>query len=99
MRESPAFPLIRRLLEAGARVTAYDPIARPADHEGLKGVKLATSLSAALEGAAAVLLVTRWSEFQALPQHLNGLANPPLVVDGRRTLNPRDYSRYEGIGR
>jgi UDPglucose 6-dehydrogenase/GDP-mannose 6-dehydrogenase len=99
VRESPAFPIIRCLLEAGARVTAYDPVARPAGHEGLRGVALAGSLPEAVESADVIALVTRWKEFEQLPQLLRHRSPPPLVVDGRRLLDPRDYVRYEGIGR
>jgi UDPglucose 6-dehydrogenase len=99
VRESPAFPLIGRLRAAGARVTAYDPIARPVALEALRDVSLASSLTEALDGAEIVILVTRWPEFLALPELLRTRSPPPLVVDGRRVLNPQDFSRYEGIGR
>ncbi len=99
LRESPAFPLIRSLREAGAQLTAYDPIARPSDHAELQGVQLAESLHAAVAGADIVILVTRWAEFQNLPQALGVRIEEVLVVDGRRVLRPSDYPRYEGIGR
>ncbi len=99
LRESPAFPLIRKLRDAGAALTAYDPIARPINHPELKGVHLAESLHAAVANADIVILVTRWDEFQQLPQALGARAPTVLVVDGRRVLRPADYARYEGIGR
>jgi UDPglucose 6-dehydrogenase len=99
VRESPAFPIIRRLKEAGARVTAYDPVAHPVDHEALSGVTFATSLSTAVQGAQVIVIVTRWPEFQQLRELLSGATNQPLVVDGRRVLDPRAFERYEGIGR
>jgi UDPglucose 6-dehydrogenase len=99
LRESPAFPLIRSLRKAGAVLTAYDPIARPSNHAELQGVHLAESLHAAVAGADIVILVTRWAQFQNLPQALGARINEVLVVDGRRVLCPSDYSSYEGIGR
>jgi UDPglucose 6-dehydrogenase len=99
VRESPAFPVIRLLRQQGAVVSAYDPIARPADHPALAGVQLADSLREALEGAAVVVLVTRWSEFQQLPGMLREMGSTPLVVDGRRVLEPSAFRAYEGIGR
>ena len=99
MRESPAFPIIRALKAQGARVTAYDPVARPADHADVAGVTLAGSLRDAVAGADIVVLVTRWAEFSQLAGVLNELGRRPLVVDGRRMLDPEDFSRYEGIGR
>jgi len=98
-RESPAFPLIRRLKEQGARLTAYDPIARPVGHPELAGVKLAGSMREALADARIVLLVTRWAEFSSLAGLLKELGTEPLIVDGRRVLDPSSFMRYEGIGR
>jgi UDPglucose 6-dehydrogenase/GDP-mannose 6-dehydrogenase len=99
VRESPAFPIIRKLKAQGTRVTAYDPIARPIGHEDLAGVTLARSLREAVAGADIVVLVTRWAEFSQLGCLLNELGQRPLVVDGRRVLDPNDFVRYEGIGR
>jgi UDPglucose 6-dehydrogenase/GDP-mannose 6-dehydrogenase len=99
VRESPAFPIIRALKTQGARVSAYDPIARPVDHADMPGVTLAESLPAAVESAEIVVLVTRWAEFSQLSGLLNKLGRCPLVVDGRRVLDPGAFARYEGIGR
>ena len=99
VRESPAFPVIRKLKAQGARLTAYDPVAHPADHEDLVEVKLAGSLEEAVADAQIVVLVTRWAEFARLSDVLASLGRRPLVVDGRRVLDPNSFERYEGIGR
>jgi UDPglucose 6-dehydrogenase/GDP-mannose 6-dehydrogenase len=99
VRETPAFPLIRRLRAAGANITVYDPVARPSDHEDLRDLVIADSLTQAVETATVILLVTRWREFGQLADLLRGRSPAPLVVDGRRMLEPRDFPRYEGIGR
>lgn len=99
IRESPAFPLIRRLKERGARLTAFDPVAHPSDHPDLEHVRLATSLREAIADAQVIVLVTRWSEFTGLEGLLRDLGTEPLVVDGRRVLDPAAFKRYEGIGR
>ena len=99
MRESPAIPIVMRLLERGARVVAYDPIAGAAARKVLPpGVVYAESLEAAVARVDAALLITRWAEFNRLPQLLAGNAKPPLLVDGRRMLAPASYARYAGIG-
>jgi UDPglucose 6-dehydrogenase/GDP-mannose 6-dehydrogenase len=99
MRETPAIPLIRRLAEGGACVTAYDPIARPTDNDAFAHVTLAPSMREAVADAEIVVLVTRWGEFAQLPEILGECGRQPLVVDGRRMLEPRSFARYEGIGR
>ncbi len=99
LRESPAFPILRMLRKEGARITAYDPVARPTGHPDLEGVRLATSLDDAVAEADVVIHVTKWQEFEELGQHLRRLGRQPLVVDGRRNLKPHDFAHYEGIGR
>jgi UDPglucose 6-dehydrogenase/GDP-mannose 6-dehydrogenase len=99
LRESPAFPVIRRLRAAGARIVAYDPVARPVGHPELEGVTLAASLDDAVSKAEVIILVTRWEAFATLPSILRARALHPLVVDGRRVFDPADFDAYEGIGR
>jgi UDPglucose 6-dehydrogenase len=99
VRESPAFPIIRRLKAEGAHLTAYDPVARPNGHEDLIGVNLVGSLPEAVADAKVLILVTRWAEFSQLAGLLNELRQRPLVIDGRRVLDPKSFAQYEGIGR
>ena len=99
VRESPAFPIVRALRQAGARVTAYDPVARPNGHPDLAGVAIADSLEDAVRGAEVLVHVTRWPEFERTGDLLRRLGRDALVVDGRRNLRPEDFARYEGIGR
>jgi UDPglucose 6-dehydrogenase/GDP-mannose 6-dehydrogenase len=99
VRESPAFPILRALRAAGARITAYDPIAHPTDHPAMEGVQLAKSLEEAVKSADVVIHVTKWAQFEELGALLRKLGRAPLVVDGRRNLKPADFERYEGVGR
>lgn len=99
VRESPALVIAKLLDERGAVITAYDPIAGQAATPQLPpNAKLASSLEEAAASAEALLLVTRWAEFGNLPGILSGRENPPVVVDGRRMLNPSSIARYDGIG-
>jgi UDPglucose 6-dehydrogenase/GDP-mannose 6-dehydrogenase len=98
VRESPAFPILRLFADHGAILKAYDPIARPVNHQGLKGVELSGSLPEAIADADIVVLVTRWNEFRELPTLLRDGQRAPLVIDGRRILSRDSVSQYEGIG-
>lgn len=99
MRESPAIPLSRLLLAAGAIVRGYDPVAKETARAALPtGVALEDSLTDAIAGADALLLVTRWAEFRQLPDLLRALPQAPLLVDGRRIIEASSVPRYEGIG-
>jgi UDPglucose 6-dehydrogenase/GDP-mannose 6-dehydrogenase len=100
VRESPAFPIIRALVEAGARVSAHDPVANAGAQRVLNGleVEYCDGLPAAIDGADAIILVTRWKEFGILPDLLKTVAPAPLVFDGRRMLDKDAVERYDGIG-
>jgi UDPglucose 6-dehydrogenase len=100
VRESPSLPLVRALQEQGARIRAFDPIAR---HEAERvidsvGIEYCDSLGQAVQGVEAVIPMTRWEEFAALPDLLAATDPQPVVVDGRRMLDRRRFARYEGIG-
>jgi UDPglucose 6-dehydrogenase len=100
IRESPALPVIHRLVEEGAVVTAHDPVARP-DLNALfpsGSVRLEPNLAQAVRGPRAVVLVTRWEDYRALPDLLREVDPAPVFVDGRRMLDPRAFDRYDGIG-
>ncbi|MGI9301332.1 MAG: UDP-glucose dehydrogenase family protein [Gammaproteobacteria bacterium] len=100
MRESPAIPVVNALRDQSADIRAYDPVAR---HEaealfGHDGITYCESLNSAVQDAQAVLLLTRWDEFQQLPEIVNAMQPAPVLVDGRRMLDKRSVVRYEGIG-
>jgi UDPglucose 6-dehydrogenase/GDP-mannose 6-dehydrogenase len=99
MRESPAIPIVKRLVAEKALVAAYDPAAREEAHKIFGGsIALQDSLDACLKDAEAVVLVTRWKEFSQVPALLRAMAKPPVLVDGRRMLAKTSVPRYEGIG-
>lgn len=100
VRESPAFPIIRALVEGGAQVSAYDPVANEPAARALAGVAVsyAKNMKDAVEDADAVVVVTRWKEFEALPGVVAAMDRPPLVFDGRRMLDRAAFARYDGIG-
>ena len=101
VRESPAFPIIERLVTAGADVTAYDPVAMDTARLvlGDAPVKYAASLEDAVAFADIIVIVTRWHEFERLPALLRELDRAPFVYDGRRMLDENAVERYGGIGR
>lgn len=99
IRESPSLPVIRDLAAAGAKVTAFDPIARrEAEHTLGDAAVFSDSLPEALTGARAVLIMTAWPEFRGLPALLAASGSQALVVDGRRMLDKASVANYAGIG-
>jgi UDPglucose 6-dehydrogenase len=106
LRDAPALTIAAALIEAGARVVAYDPMAtaRTRAAELVRGLETASTPVDALEGADVVGLVTEWSEFIDLDwAALRPIVNGAVVVDGRNALDPEAVTaagfRYVGFGR
>lgn len=100
MRESPAIPVVQELIAQGGIIKAYDPVAQ-AEAQKLFGntqVTYCEELALALHGVQAVVLLTRWDEFNQLPQLLVEMDISPVVIDGRRMLNKNGIAHYDGIG-
>ena len=107
IRESPAIEIIRRLLEAGATVSAYDPAAM----ERAKAVlppsaklRYAAGVYEAAKDADAVLILTDWKEFAQIDLvRLNDAVRFPIVIDGRNLYRPQDMQdhgfTYVSVGR
>jgi UDPglucose 6-dehydrogenase/GDP-mannose 6-dehydrogenase len=99
MRESPAIPVVKNLVDRGARLTAFDPVAQSEAQKLFSdAIHYANSLDEALKGAEAVLILTRWDIFKSLSEKIQAMHPQPLVVDGRRILQKDAFDRYEGIG-
>ena len=99
MRESPAIPVIRTLTDRGAKISAFDPVAKE-EAEKLFGntITYSDTLDDALQQSEAVLVLTRWDVFKALPGIVKKMNPQPLVIDGRRMLDKNAFDHYEGIG-
>ena len=96
IRESRAIPVIQGLLDRGADVVGYDPVATDRMRERFPDVEYADSAAAALRDAHAAVVVTDWDEFAALDAEFDTMARP-VVVDGRRIVERRDGLTYEGL--
>lgn len=105
MREAPSLVIIDMLLEEGAKVQAYDPVAMPeAKHMIGDKVTFVDDAASATKGADALLLITEWPEFR-LPDWSEIKENMKghVIFDGRNiyTANEMMDSGFEyfGIGR
>jgi len=104
MREAPSIPLISGLLERGAEVIAFDPVAHEQAEKVLSGITYASDAQSVAEDADALVVVTEWDEFRALDLGtLAGKMRGKVLVDLRNVYDPEDARRaglaYSGIGR
>ncbi|MCK4811376.1 MAG: UDP-glucose/GDP-mannose dehydrogenase family protein [Methanosarcinales archaeon] len=95
IRESRSIPVIRELLNRGATVAAYDPLAAENMREVFPDVLYCDSAKDALESADACLIMTEWAEFGSLDQEFDAMREI-VVIDGRRMVS-LDRGVYEGI--
>jgi UDPglucose 6-dehydrogenase len=111
VREAPALTIVNGLLEAGASVKAFDPVAGalferqlPRQAQVAKRFMLVNDKYSALDGADALVLITEWKEFRSPDfRKIRALLKQPVIFDGR---NQYDAERlrsegwnYIGVGR
>jgi UDPglucose 6-dehydrogenase len=102
-RESPALHVIRRLLDQGATVRAYDPSVK-AELPELDRLEVVPDPYAAAEGAQVLAVLTEWDEFKWVDlDKLGDIMAAPRIVDARNLLDHAAVTRrgfvYQGIGR
>ena len=104
VRYTRALPIAETLIDKGAEVVAYDPKAID-NFKRLtkKNITYAKSAKEVLKDADICIIQSDWSEFKALtPQDFKELMKTPLVIDGRRTYDPEQFTgsgvTYLGIG-
>src|SRR5205085_11679890 len=106
LRDAPSLQIAERLLQMGARVRAYDPIAMTACQEQHPGLRISYCGDAAgvAEKADALVLVTEWPQFRELRlAELARRMTRPVLIDGRNLFDPEAARKagfdYTGIGR
>ena len=104
VRESPAIEVIKKLLEEGAKVKCYDPLAMENAKKVLinQKVEFCKDKMEALYGVDALILMTEWEEFQNVqPKEIKKYTK--IVIDTRNIWERKKFEKigliYEGIGR
>jgi UDPglucose 6-dehydrogenase len=113
MREAPARVLLKQLLDGGASVAVYDPVAMAEakrvlaldlSAEQLARVRFADSPMDTLTGAEALVIVTEWKAFRSPDfDKIKAALNHAVIFDGRNLFEPEVMAEagfeYHGIGR
>ena len=113
MRAAPSRVVLRELVERGATLAVYDPVAMdeaqrvlaldlPAQQ--LARIRFAASPMAALDGADALVIITEWKAFRSPDfDRIKAALKTPVIFDGRNLFEPRQMAEhgieYHGIGR
>lgn len=107
MREAPSIVIATALMELGARVQAFDPVAMDNARTiftGSENISFASDEYSAVSGADAMLLVTEWHQFRYPDfDRMRSLMLAPLILDGRNQYEPKTMKElgfeYYAIGR
>ncbi len=104
IRESVSLEIIDKLLDEGARVSAYDPMASQKTKVLFPEVEYCENHFDPLDSADALLLITEWEEFrEADLSKVKNLMKSPLIFDGRNIYCPKKMKKmgfeYFGMGR
>jgi UDPglucose 6-dehydrogenase len=111
MREASAVVLLQALIEAGAMVKAYDPVAMTTARRELpqawfnsRQLQLVEEQYQALEGTDAMILMTEWKPFRHPDfERIKRILKTPVIFDGRNQYDPKllreSGFEYSGIGR
>lgn len=105
LRDAPSLDVIKKLVEMGALVRAYDPVAIPAFKATYPDlpVKCIDDKYEVAEGADGLILVTEWPEFREVDwELLKSKMRQPVIIDGRNFLERKEMEEmgyvYRGIG-
>lgn len=104
MREAPAVDIIKALVERGAKVRAFDPVAMTEAAKILPDIVYAEDEYQAIDGADALVFVTEWNQFRALDmKRVYESMRTPKIADLRNIYNPATMRElgfdYVGVGR
>ncbi len=106
LRDAPALTIASQLLEMGAKVKAYDPIANEHCRQQYPDIKIeyTDNVTALATNCDALVIVTEWSDFRHLDlKQLREVMSGNVIIDGRNVLDRQDASasefNYRGIGR
>jgi len=111
LREAPALDNVELLLQSGANIVAYDPVAAdnfkkkyPEGKHGRGSICYADSPEETLNGANICFIFTEWKQIRQLkPADFKEKMQTPLVYDGRNCFVPEEMKdagvEYYSIGR
>ncbi|MCT1400002.1 UDP-glucose/GDP-mannose dehydrogenase family protein [Paenibacillus sp. p3-SID867] len=106
VRDSPAYEIITELMERGAKVKVYDPVATDnfKRNYDIDGITYCRNAREAVWQADALCILTEWNEFQKVSlSDIESWLKSPYLIDGRNIYNEEQLARtklvYYSIGR
>ena len=93
IRESPSIDVINSLLNYGAKIFAFDPVAMTEAQKVLNDIEFSNNLEDCLKDSYCVVLLTEWSEFRSLSsKYLSKFMKGNCVIDFRNALDLNNFN-------
>ena len=104
MRDAPSVVIINKLVEKGAKVKVFDPIAMENAKKIIKGVEFCKDPYETAKGSEILIVVTEWNEFRQIDlKKVGNLMKEKVIIDGRNIYDPEKVKElgftYVGVGR
>jgi UDPglucose 6-dehydrogenase len=104
MRDAPSIDVVQALVNAGAHVRGFDPVAMEVAKQIMPEVEMVKDAYALAEGCDALVVATEWNEFMHLDmERIRDSMKTPIVMDGRNIYDPAKMRTlgftYRGVGR
>ncbi len=104
IREAPAIPIIKAVMEAGAKVKAFDPVAMSNMEKVLPDIEYCGTVFSAVKNADALVILTEWNEFRSLDlEEIKSRMRTLRILDTRNILDTKTMAElgfeYLTVGR
>jgi UDPglucose 6-dehydrogenase len=104
MRDAPSIVVVNKLLEEGAKIKAYDPVAMDNAKRILKNVDFQSDSYSVAKDCDLLIVMTEWNEFRQLDlERIKHFMKVPNLLDGRNIYDPEELKElgfvYIGVGR
>ena len=104
MRDAPSIEVAQALVEAGAHVRGFDPVAMDVAKPLMPEVEMTKDAYEMAVGCDALVVATEWNEFIHLDmERIRDSMKTPIVMDGRNIYDPEKMKilgfTYRGVGR
>jgi UDPglucose 6-dehydrogenase len=97
VRGASSVEILSRLIEKGAKIRAYDPKAMENVRNLFPEIEYAENVKDALKGSDACLILTEWEEFRNLEEKDFKKMKRKIIIEGRKVLDRKRVSNFEGI--
>lgn len=104
MRDAPSIVIINNLMQQGAKIHVYDPVAMDNAKRLVPGVVFFSDPYAAVKDSDLLIIITEWNEFRQLDlRKVKIIMQNPIILDGRNIYDPAATKMlgftYVGVGR